>query len=662
MRPGKVYVGRLPGHKEKVFVRKRPGKPARSSSSVIHCKLVSSKHRHSFKASINMGFLCPSPRDRYVSYSKPKRYVCVPDRDDYYKPSGGDAVTNQRQTCAACGKYRSGKWSAAHLVVNGVAVTPGLCGRCKSKGTSSEEADSRKYNKRRRHRHHLRHHEYSTDDSYHAVRDRSPRRYHRSYRPRSREQSTDRARASSRENINIIIANQPGQRRRDLSSQGSSEGGVRLVRRTSYIELPQRLRSRSRARSSSRTYYVDDEEEEIEHLTRSRHRSRSRSLSRGRRRSRSRSYSRSSSVEERSESPKRRRRRSVSRVHFADEFDEPVLVSKPKRISRRRAVYFDGPGSFQRSEAEAHELTAAESREPPVAESHEPSATESHQPSAPGSYESTVAESREPPAAESHEPPAPGSYEPSPPGSYEPSAPGSYEPSVPGSYEPSVAGSYEPSVAGSYEPSGAHASESEAYGRLRNRSYHPLPRQTARATGSIDEVHHLDSFYAPGSDWSPTPKAKEFRHSSSQTPPLSHHPRISESTDLAESGLLTETFSPKDADPQNSANHDRMHNLRKTSSYDDNLGRDRTHWRNVLSSSLPIRSRLPARTTDSASYTTEPRGNSYLDDWRALRRSNKGKRPPNTRRRRDRDDETDEEYPQEGKVEYRAGEGWFRDV
>lgn len=286
-----------------------------------------------------MGMFARTHGGYYHSYSKPKRFVCVRDDDGYpyepYKPSGGHIVTSKRQTCAACGKFRSAKWEAAHPLVGGVAVNA-ICGRCKRKDTSSEEKESRHYQKRCHHRHHSRHPTSSTEASCCSYRDRPPGRY-RSCRSHSRECSHHRAKASPKDNVRIVIANQPGDRFSRASSRSSSVEGVRLIRRSSFVELPERVRTRSRARSSSCTLYIDDDGAEVV---------------RARRRPMSRSYSRGSFIEELDIPRKRKKRRSSSRVQFVDDLEKPVLVGRPRCISRRRAIYFDGAASFEGPEQE----------------------------------------------------------------------------------------------------------------------------------------------------------------------------------------------------------------------------------------------------------------------------------------------------------------------
>ena len=297
-----------------------------------------------------MGFFSKCRRDGYyVSYGsgsyRPRRYICVREPDDFYTPAPkGRVATTVRQTCASCGKFRSAKWEEAHPLLPGQAATPKLCGRCKRDETSSEEKTpscckkSKCCCRKKRHRHHSRHFTDSSDDSYYPIRDRrSPRRY------RSDSRGYTGPRASSRDNVRIVIANQPGERVRRPSTESSSGDGIRVLRRTSVVEVPRRAKSRVRARSSTYARYLDDDLDGcVEKLVRPSRRSRSRSLSRA------------SFVEELT--PKRsrhRRRSSTSHVQFVDDSDEPIIVSGPaKRVSRRRAVYFDGAASFEPSRDE----------------------------------------------------------------------------------------------------------------------------------------------------------------------------------------------------------------------------------------------------------------------------------------------------------------------
>ena len=336
MIPGKTYFGKLPGHSRKVFVRKRP---SAESACIFPCR-----SSDSLRSQTNMGMFSRARENGYyVSYgprSYRSKYVCTREEPDIFYTTApeGRVATVVRQTCASCGKFRSAKWEAAHPLLPGMPASSGICARCQRDKTSSDERPSKCHYCKRKHHHHHRHSKHctdSSDDKYYSVRDRrSPRRY------TSDSRDYSQPRASSRDNIRIVIANQPGERARKASTQSSSEDGIRVVRKTSVVELPER-RSRSKVRAASRAYYLDDGTAQyVEDLTRPRYRSRPRSLSR------------SSYTEEYVPRQSRSRRRSsTSRVQFVDELDEPVLVSRPpKRITRRRAVYFDGAASSEPTE------------------------------------------------------------------------------------------------------------------------------------------------------------------------------------------------------------------------------------------------------------------------------------------------------------------------
>ena len=330
-----------------------------------------------------MGFFSHAKRDGYyVSYGPSRtraKYVCTPIPDHgCASTSQGRVATITRQTCASCGKFRSSKWEAAHPLTPGVPARQSICGRCQHDKTSSEEKEPRRYRCNRRKSRHRHHHSRrcteTTDDSYCSIRDRrSPRRY------QSDSRDYSRPRASSRDGVRIVIANQPGERKARVSTQSSSTEGVRVIRRTSYVEIPERGRSRSRARSSSRAHYLADGTAQYhEDLIQPRH---------PRYRSKPRSLSRSSCIEEFIRP--RRRRSSTSHVQFVDDFEEPVVVSKsPRRISRRRAVYFDGAVSDDleehedqdRSPSRSSQLRARVSGDVEEHESQDPARSRSSQP------------------------------------------------------------------------------------------------------------------------------------------------------------------------------------------------------------------------------------------------------------------------------------------
>lgn len=380
MIPGKTYVGILPGHTRPAFVRKRPvdaGRPPLLLTQVFG----SSRRAYSIEAPRKPNMFCRPRSDVYYDYATAKYRPKV-----YVDQSPGRTITSIQQTCASCGKFRSARWQSQHPLIPGKAYTPGLCGRCRDKHTSSEEERPR--HRRRRHHHHQRCiYTESTDDSCNTGREsRRAARRHRSYSRDYRRRSP--VRPPSREKVRIIIANQTGDRIRPAREvrRSSSMEPIRVVRRTEVFDLPERPpRTRSVLRSSSRTAYVDSATQYIENLDpprylprprtlsrvsyieeveRPRYHSKPRSMShvsyveeRPRYRSRPRSVSRVSYVEGSDRPRLRRRARSSSQVRFVDETDEPVSPPKPRRLKRRRVVYFDGPADTKNSEQQAYSCT-----------------------------------------------------------------------------------------------------------------------------------------------------------------------------------------------------------------------------------------------------------------------------------------------------------------
>ena len=380
MIPGKTYVGILPGHTRPAFVRKRPvdaGRPPLLLTQIFG----SSRRAYSVEAPQKPNMFCRPRSDVYYDYATAKYRPKV-----YVDQSPGRTFTSVQQTCASCGRFRSARWQSQHPLIPGKASTPGLCGRCRDKHTSSEEERPRR--RRRPHHHHRRRvYTESTDDTCNTSREsrRVARRQHSCSRDCRRRSP---ARSPSRENVRIIIANQAGDRIRPAreATRSSSTEPIRVVRRTEIVDLPERPpRARSVLRSSSHTEYVDSATQYIEDLEpprylpkprtlsrisyieelgQHRHHSKPRSMShvsyveeRPRYRSRPRNVSRVSYVED-SDCPRSRRRaRSSSQVRFVDETDEPVPPSKPRRLKRRRVVYFDGPADTEKSEQQAYSRT-----------------------------------------------------------------------------------------------------------------------------------------------------------------------------------------------------------------------------------------------------------------------------------------------------------------
>ena len=392
MIPGKTYVGILPGHTRPAFVRKRPvdaGRPPLLLTQIFG----SSRRAYSVETPRKSIMFCRPRRSSnyYYDYATAKYRPKI-----YVDQSPGRTITSVQQTCASCGKFRSARWQAQHPLIPGRQITPGLCGRCRDRHTSSDEERSRR-RRRRDHRHHKRYvHTDSTDDSRNssweskraARRHRSCSRDYRGRRP---------ARSPSREKVRIIIANQAGDRIRPARevTRSSSVEPIRAVRRTEIVDLPERPPgTRSVLRGTSHVEYVDSETQYIEDLDprpprylskprrlsrvsyieeierQPRYRSRTRSSShvsyaeeRPRYRSRPRSVSRVSYIEDSGipRSRSRRRARSSSQVRFVDETDEQ-LSPKPRRLKRRRVVYFDGPADNEKSDERSHSRTPSNHR------------------------------------------------------------------------------------------------------------------------------------------------------------------------------------------------------------------------------------------------------------------------------------------------------------
>ena len=392
MIPGKTYVGILPGHNRPAFVRKPPvdaGRPPLLLTQIFG----SSRRVYSVETLRKPNMFCRPRRssDYYYDYATAKYRPKV-----YVDQSPGRTITSVQQTCASCGKFRSARWQAQHPLIPGKQITPGLCGRCRDKHTSSDEERPRR-RRRHDHRHHRRCvHTDSTDNSRNSSwESRRAARRHRSCSRDCRRQKP--VRSPSREKVRIIIANQAGDRIRPARevTQSSSTEPIRVVRRTEVVDLPEGpTRTRSVLRGTSHVEYVDSETQYIEDLDppppryllkprrssrvsyieeieqQPRYRSRPRSSShvsyveeRPRYRSRPRSVSRVSYVEESAipRSRSRRRARSSSQVRFVDETDEPVSP-KPRRLKRRRVVYFDGPADNEKSGERIHSRTPSSHR------------------------------------------------------------------------------------------------------------------------------------------------------------------------------------------------------------------------------------------------------------------------------------------------------------
>ena len=352
MVPGKTYIGILPGHTKPAFIRKRTLDVARSPGLLAQV-FGPSRQAYSVIEPGKIKMFGRKYRDRYY-YDRATDTYRPFAATQYATPTcthgTGRVVTSVQQTCASCGKFRSASWQARHPLVTGVTPIPSVCRKCHGKYTSSEEAYS-SHPRRRRHHYHSsspsrrysRRYTDSTED-YHSSReyDRPSRRHG----IRGREYVRPRSRSGG--NVRVVIANQSGDRTVPTHeyTRSSSTDGVRVIRRTEIIDEPKRSRSKSRLRSS-RASYIEDGARYIDELVRPRSCSRPRSLSRSR-------Y-----LDDELDGPEYHSSlRSHGRVAFVDDVDDPVIVSRPRtRLSRRRAMIFDGGADTGSSEQGAYGRT-----------------------------------------------------------------------------------------------------------------------------------------------------------------------------------------------------------------------------------------------------------------------------------------------------------------
>ena len=358
MIPGKTYVGILPGHTRPAFVRK-PALEVERRPGILAQVFGPSRHAYSVIDPVKFRMFGRKYRDRYY-YDRATDTYRPLIATQYATPScthgTGRVVTSVQQTCASCGKFRSASWQARHPLVPGVTPIPTVCRKCHGKSTSSEETYP-SHNRRRRHhyharspsRRHSRRYADSTEDYYYSREYDRPTRRHRAC-----SQEYVKRRSHSGGNVRVVIANQSGDRtvpRREYT-RSSSTDGVRVIRRTEIIDEPRRSRSRSRLRSS-RASYIEDGARYIDDLTRPHYYSKPRSLSRSR-------YPEDELDDPRYHSSLR----NTGRVAFVDDSDDPIIVSRPRsRLSRRRAMIFDGAADTGSSEQEAYGRTLFTDRE-----------------------------------------------------------------------------------------------------------------------------------------------------------------------------------------------------------------------------------------------------------------------------------------------------------
>ena len=358
MIPGKTYIGVLPGHTKPAFVRK-PALDVERRPGLLAQVFGPSRHAYSVIDPVKFNMFCRKYRDRYY-YDRATDTYRPLIATQYATPScthsSGRVVTSVQQTCASCGKFRSASWQARHPLVPGVTPVPSVCRKCHGKSTSSEETYPSHSRRRRHHYHvrspsrrHSRRYADSTEDYYYSREYDRPTRRHKVCSP----EYVNR-RSHSGGNVRVVIANQSGDRtvpRREYTKSSSTDG-VRVIRRTEIIDEPKRSRSRSRLRSS-RASYIEDGARYIDDLTRARYYSKPRSLSRSR-------Y-----LDDEFDDPRYHSSlRNTGRVAFVDDSDDPIIVSRPRsRLSRRRAMIFDGGADTGSSEQEAYGRTFFADRE-----------------------------------------------------------------------------------------------------------------------------------------------------------------------------------------------------------------------------------------------------------------------------------------------------------
>ncbi|KAL8934944.1 MAG: hypothetical protein Q9211_004963 [Gyalolechia sp. 1 TL-2023] len=299
MRPGRVYVGRLAGHSQPVFVRRRRksfrnpfGVPSVTS---IWAQPAASPMDHQYATTI----VCqPQPPPSVIvaqppAYAAPTQVVQPPPYLQLPpQPPVGTTTTTitthqdlqpqrapAKHTCAACGKFRSARYHYRHPLASGETPRPTLCRKCIKQHTSSEEFDQierARWKKRGRQARQQQHHpSYSSDEWSSSSGHEERRRRHR-YRSFSETRRHRRIpRSSSGVNTRVYIIRQPEERQPARSSSDS----VRIVRRVRTSE--DRPRHRYGPFDGHRSYedYYSDEHVEAD-IFEHRGRSRSRSLSR----------------------------------------------------------------------------------------------------------------------------------------------------------------------------------------------------------------------------------------------------------------------------------------------------------------------------------------------------------------------------------------------
>lgn len=266
MIPGKTYVGRLPGHSRKAFVRKREYKTKRISrlADVPAAQSFGQVRFYEDKRGIKMPrwlrSMFGSDYEYYDDHYR-KRKVIYTDSAHHRSPTGRTS-TSTRQTCSACGKFRSPSWSARHPLRYGEIPRPSLCRKCVGKSTSSAETPG--YPRRPRRYSHRSHPCYSdcTEGLYSSHDSTDPCHLRRRYKSDSLGYIRPRslARSGSADRVNITIQNNGFTPKSRVRTMSSSNDAVRVIHRIS-VDRP--VRCRTLRSKSSDVAFTDEVVEEV---------------------------------------------------------------------------------------------------------------------------------------------------------------------------------------------------------------------------------------------------------------------------------------------------------------------------------------------------------------------------------------------------------------
>ena len=264
MIPGKTYVGRLPGHSRKTFVRKREftGEPLSDLAGADGARSYRSKVIHKAERGSSMPRWLKSMFGSDYYDDRYRRRRAVYTDGAHQGSSAGRPVTNISQVCSSCGKFRSPSWSARHPLRYGEVPRASMCRKCARKSTSSEQpAYPRRY---RRHHHRRSRHLHSdyTDDPYSSYDSRDPGQLRRRYRSDSLGYIRPRSlvRSGSGERVNIIIRNEGYRPKTQVRTLSSSED---LIHVTRHVSVDKPVRRRVMRSDSLDPVYIDEDLEEL---------------------------------------------------------------------------------------------------------------------------------------------------------------------------------------------------------------------------------------------------------------------------------------------------------------------------------------------------------------------------------------------------------------